>query len=212
MITRVALADDTPLIREGFQRLLETESDLSVVGCAKDAHELLELLSRDSCDVVVLDIHMPGPGFLEALSRILGSPSKPRVLVLTGSSEELFALRALQNGASGYLTKDAEPDDIIMAIRKIARGHRYITPHVAELLVESMTSDPDRPRHHDLSDREFDVLRLLGAGQSTNEVASTLSISPKTVATYRARIYEKLGIKGMSELIRYALEHQLTEQ
>ena len=201
----------TPLICEGVQRLLEAESDLSVVGCAKDAHELLKLLTTEPCDVVVLDIHMPGPGFLETLSRVRDSPSKPGVLVLTGSAEELFALRALQNGASGYLTKDAAPDDIVSAIREIARGHRYITPHVADLLIKGLSDGPDRPRHQDLSGREFDVLRLLGAGHSTEEVAKALSLSPKTVATYRARIYEKLGLKGMSQLIRYALKHGITE-
>lgn len=208
---RIVLADDRPLIREGLRRLLGTEPSLSVVGAAKDAPELFSVLERESCDVVVLDVHMPGPGFLETLSRIRSASHPPGVLVLSSSPEDLFALRALRHGASGYLTKDAEPDEIVLAIQQIARGEKYITPILADLLVQGITDGAERLPHHDLSGREFDVLRLLGAGNSTEDVAKTLSISPKTVATYRSRIYQKLDLKGMPQLIRYALEYGIAE-
>lgn len=208
---RVYIADDRSLVREGLRRLLEEEADISVVGTARDAYELLEGLRETKCDVVVLDIQMPGPGFLETLSRVRASRGGPRVLVLSGSPEESFAVRALQEGALGYLHKDAEPEEMIAAVRDVGHGRRYVSRRLADLLVESLNRAPGEALHEELSGREFQVLTLLGSGKTADEVAHELHISPKTVNTYRSRIYEKLGLKGMPQLIRYAVERGLVE-
>ena len=207
---RIAIADDRALIREGLRRILDEEPDCRVVFVAEDGHRLLREAQTTPCDVVILDIQMPGPGFLETLSRVRLGPSSPRVLVLSGSPEEQYALRALRGGALGYLQKDVDPAVILEGVRAVAAGRRFVTPRLADVLVKGLTGDPSLAAQDVLSAREFEVLRLLGMGLPTEEVAQRLHISPKTVGTYRARIYQKLDLKGVAQLIHFAVESGIT--
>lgn len=207
---RLAIADDQPLIREGLKRVFESEPDIETVLEASDGFELLEQLTNTDCDVVILDVSMPGPGFFETLKRAKDRFPNARVLVLTMHPEEQYAIRALRLGAFGYLQKDASPDTLCEAVKCIASGGKYVTPRLGEILVQGLTPGDDDARHEALSDREFEVLRLLGSGLSTDGVGKRLSISPKTVGTYRSRINEKMGFANIAALVRYVVEHDLT--
>lgn len=208
---RIAIADDRSLLREGLKRVFEAQPDLTTVIDAKDGHELLDQLAGTDCDVVVMDVSMPGPGFFDTLRRVRDRFQDARVLVLTMHPEEQYAIRALRAGASGYLNKDVDPEILCEAVRRIASGGRYVTPQLGEILVQGLTRDDDAPSHDVLSDREFEVLRLLGSGLNTDDVGKRLSISPKTVGTYRARLNEKMGFANLAQLVRYVVEHSLQE-
>lgn len=208
---RIAIADDRTLIREGLKRVFETEPDLIPVIDASDGFDLLEQLNDTDCDVVIMDVSMPGPGFFDTLKRTRDRFPDARVLVLSMHPEEQYAIRALRDGASGYLHKDVDPDTLCEAVRRVASGGRYITPRLGEILVQSLDQDDDAAAHAVLSNREFEVLRLLGSGVSTKDVGKRLSISPKTVGTYRGRIKEKMGFESVAELIRYVVENDLQE-
>jgi two-component system, NarL family, invasion response regulator UvrY len=207
---RVALADDQPLIREGLKRILSLDDEVEVTLEVNNGYDLLKELRSTQCDVVILDINMDGPGFFETLRRIK-EMGFARVLVLSIHPEEQYAVRALRDGASGYLHKGVVPATLIEAVRAIAGGGIYMTPSLGELRVRGLSLDPSMTSHETLSDREFDVLRLLGSGFSTAEVAERLAISPKTVGTYRTRIYEKMELRNPAEIVRYAVENKLHE-
>jgi len=208
---RIAIADDQRLLREGLKRVFEAQPDLTTVIDAKDGHELLEQLAGTDCDVVVMDVSMPGPGFFDTLRRVRDRFPDAHVLVLSMHPEEEYAVRALRAGASGYLHKDVDPETLCEAVRRVASGGRYVTPRLGEILVQGLSRDGDAPSHDALSDREFEVLRLLGSGLSTDEVGKRLSISPKTVGTYRARLNDKMGFANLAQLVRYVVEHSLQE-
>ncbi len=208
---RIAIADDQRLLREGLKRVFEAQPDLTTVIDAKDGHELLEQLAGTDCDVVVMDVSMPGPGFFDTLRRVRDRFQNAHVLVLSMHPEEEYAVRALRAGASGYLHKDVDPETLCEAVRRVASGGRYVTPRLGEILVQGLSRDGDAPSHDALSDREFEVLRLLGSGLSTDEVGKRLSISPKTVGTYRARLNDKMGFANLAQLVRYVVEHSLQE-
>lgn len=208
---RIAIADDRTLIREGLKRVFETEPDLIPVIDASDGFDLLEQLNDTECDVVIMDVSMPGPGFFDTLKRTRDRFPDARVLVLSMHPEEQYAIRALRDGASGYLHKDVDPDTLCEAVRRVASGGRYITPRLGELLVQGLDRSDDAAAHDVLSNREFEVLRLLGSGVSTKDIGKRLSISPKTVGTYRGRIKEKMGFESVAELIRYVVENDLQE-
>lgn len=208
---RIAIADDQRLLREGLKRVFEAQPDLTTVIDAKDGHELLDQLAGTDCDVVVMDVSMPGPGFFDTLRRVRDRFQNAHVLVLSMHPEEEYAVRALRAGASGYLHKDVDPETLCEAVRRIASGGRYVTPRLGEILVQGLSRDGDAPSHDALSDREFEVLRLLGSGLSTDEVGKRLSISPKTVGTYRARLNDKMGFANLAQLVRYVVEHSLQE-
>lgn len=208
---RIAIADDQRLLREGLKRVFEAQPDLTTVIDAKDGHELLDQLAGTDCDVVVMDVSMPGPGFFDTLRRVRDRFQNAHVLVLSMHPEEEYAIRALRAGASGYLHKDVDPETLCEAVRRIASGGRYVTPRLGEILVQGLSRDGDAPSHDALSDREFEVLRLLGSGLSTDEVGKRLSISPKTVGTYRARLNDKMGFANLAQLVRYVVEHSLQE-
>jgi two-component system, NarL family, invasion response regulator UvrY len=207
---RVALADDQALIREGLKRILSLDPDVEVNLEVSNGFDLLKELRTTHCDVVILDINMAGPGFFETLRRIKEMGAS-RVLVLSIHPEEQYAVRALRDGACGYLHKGVVPATLIEAVRTIAAGGVFMTPSLGELLVRGLSRDPSMLSHEALSDREFEVLRLLGSGFTTEEVGNRLSISPKTVGTYRTRIYEKMGLRNPAEIVRYAVENQLHE-
>jgi RNA polymerase sigma factor (sigma-70 family) len=206
---RLMIADDHPIVRQGLCRIVSDNPDMVVVEEATNGDEVLERLSAAEVDVLLLDISMPGPPFLELLRQVRESWPRLGVLVLSAHPEDQYALRALKAGASGYLTKERSPDQLADAIRRIYQGGRYITDTVAERLAQALDETRLGPRHEELSDREFHVLRLIGAGLSVKEIAAKLSVSPKTVSTYRARLLKKLKLGTTADLIRYALEHSL---
>ncbi|MCX7960537.1 MAG: response regulator transcription factor [Burkholderiales bacterium] len=208
---RLAIADDHAVVRRGMRQIVAEGGDIEIVGEAADYAELVALLRRHACDVLLLDIAMPGKNGIEILKSVRALYPRLRVLVLSMYPEELYALRALRAGAAGYLTKSSAPEKLLEAIRQVAAGRRFITPQLAEALAERIADPAERAPHETLTDREFQVLRLLAAGRKLSEVAAELSLSPKTVSVYRARVLEKLRVRTNAELARYALEHGLIE-
>jgi len=208
---RVMVADDHPVVRRGLVQILSDASDVRVVGEAANAVELVGLLHREACDVVLLDISMPGKNGIEALKAIRTEFPQVRALILSSYPEDQFAVRALKAGAAGYLTKHTAPERLIEAVQRIAAGKRYITPEVAELLASNVDDGSDAPPHQLLSDREFQVLRLIASGKQLSEIADQLALSPKTVSVYRARLLEKMKLANNAELTRYAIKNGLVE-
>lgn len=208
---KVLIADDHSLIREGFKKIIARESDITVVGEAANSAEVMNFLEKQSCDIVVLDITMPGKNGLDILGDIRLQYPDLNVLILSMHAEEHYALRALKNGARGYLTKESAPDELIKAIRKIHGGRMYISQEVAEQLAYNIGGKSEKMPHDDLSDREFQVLQLLAKGKTISEIGEMLTISASTVSTYRQRILEKLNLKNTSELILYAVNNRLIE-
>lgn len=206
---RLFVADDHPIVREGLKRLLSEQEDMSVVGEAADGDETLVLIGRTEADVLLVDVSMPGPGVLEIIRRLNAATPRLRILVLSVHSEDQYALRTLRAGAAGYLMKDRTPEELAGAIRKVSRGGRYVSDSLAEKLVADLGAEDKAPPHERLSNREYQVLTHLAAGRSAKEIAASLAVSPKTVATYRARVLEKLNLATTADLIRYALEHEL---
>jgi DNA-binding NarL/FixJ family response regulator len=208
---RVIIADDHGLVRDGLRRMLESTPDIRVVGEAETGDQVVAAVARERPDVVVLDVAMPGPGFLEVLRALREDHPHTHTVVLSAHAEEEYAERALKAGAVGYVTKERTPDDLQDAIRRAARGLRYISETLAQQLAAHLTGDVARPHHESLSDREFQVLQLLGQGRSVKEIGAALDLSPKTISTYRERILEKLALKTTADLIRYAVQHGIAE-
>lgn len=206
---RVAIADDHDLIREGFARLVSREEDMSLVAEAETAGEAIEMLKHTVCDVLVLDLALPDSSGLETLKDVRHRFPDVAVLMLSMHAEEQYALRSLQNGASGYVTKGRDSRILIEAIRKAASGGRYVSPSLAERLADELTRKSNRLPHEALSDRELEVLILIGHGVPTGEIADRLSLSTNTVQTYRRRIREKLEARSNADLVRYAVNHDL---
>jgi two-component system, NarL family, invasion response regulator UvrY len=206
---RLLIADDHPVVREGLRRVVEG-AGLQVVGEATSGDDLLSLAAKVDADVVLLDITMPGPGFVEVIQRLKVQRPKLRVLVLSVQPEDQFGLRALQAGAAGYLSKNQSPEQLVGAIRRVVGGGRYVSPFLAEKLASVVATGDDRRPHEMLSAREYQVLCLIGAGKSVKEVAAAMSLSPKTISTYRTRVLEKTGLKSNAEIIRYTVENALT--
>ena len=206
---RLLIADDHPIVREGVRRIVQDCPDMEVVGEAVDGNDLLTKLSSIKADVLLLDISMPGPGFLSIMERIRAEHPATQVLVLSVHSEVEYAFRALRAGVAGYLTKDHSPTELAEAIRRIHRGGRYVTQTLAEWLAYLVNPDAERAAHESLSDREYQVLCLLGFGKSVKEIGAELDLSPKTVSTYRSRILEKIQLETTADLIRYVVEQHL---
>lgn len=206
---RLLIADDHPIVREGLKRIIADTGDIELAAEATSGDDLPCLCRAYQIDVLVLDIAMPGPGFLKTMEQVRSVSPNTHILVLSVHPEDQYAVRALRAGAAGYLTKDHSPAELANAIRRIHAGGKYITETVAERLADAIREKKEGPPHELLTDREFEVLRMLGGGMSVTQIASVLSISPKTVSTYRARILEKLRLKTGAELIRYAMSHDL---
>ena len=204
---RLLIADDHQIVREGLKRIVAEYVDLQVIGEAVDGYEVIA--KSKGADVVLLDVSMPGPGFLETLRRLREDCASTRVLVLSVHPEDHYAVRAMRAGASGYLTKDHSPQELGQAIRRVASGGKYVTAALAEKLACEVDGAVERQPHEVLSDREYQVLRMLGAGKSVKEIAYTLSVSPKTVSTYRARLLMKMRLESNADLIRYVVEREL---
>lgn len=206
---RLAIADDHPIVRQGLRRIVSEGAGISVVGEASTSAELFQLLTGAAVDVVLLDVSMPGSTFVETLKDLRGKHPSVKVLVLSVHPEDQWAVRALRAGASGYLTKDHSPEQLVEAVRRVARGGKYVSEVLAEKLAGLVDSGRAQAPHERLSDREFEVLRALGSGLAVKEVAGQLKLSAKTVSTYRTRLLEKMGLKSRADLVRYVVEHGL---
>ena len=203
-MTRIVLADDHKIVRDGLKRILAATSDLEVVAEAADGDELLRLVKADDYDVAVVDMSMPGLAGIALIKRLKDEKPKLRILVLSMHGEQQYAARALKAGASGYLNKDSAAEMLVGALRKVAGGGMHIGEAAAASLVAA-----ERSPHEALSDREFEVLRLLVDGLGPTEIGERLHLSVKTVSTHKTRILEKLGLGSTAELVRYAIEHKL---
>jgi len=206
------LADDHAVVRRGVRQILADAGDIEVVGEAKDYGELSNLLREQPCDVLVVDISMPGKNGIEVLKAVRERLPKIQVLILSMFPEDQYAVRALKAGAAGYVSKEAAPEKLVDAIRLAARGKKYITPEVAQALASQLTAGeaPENP-HEALSDREYETLRLIASGKKLSEIAEAMSLSPKTVSVYRARLLEKMKLRTNAELTHYAVKHGLVE-
>ena len=206
---RLLIADDHPIVREGLRRIAADQPGISVVAEAASAAEALERVANTAVDVMLLDVSMPGPTFIEVLQQVRRDHPSVKVLVLSVHPEDQWAVRALRAGAAGYLTKDHSPEQLIEAIRRVYRGSKYVTPALAEKLATGLEAGGAATPHEGLSDREYEVLRALGTGLSVKDVAGRLNLSPKTVSTYRTRILEKMQLRTNADLVRYVRDHAL---
>jgi two-component system invasion response regulator UvrY len=209
--TKILIADDHTVVREGLKQIVAETSDIVVVDEASTGHEVLNKALRNEYDMVVLDITMPGISGLDVLKQLKIERPKLRVLVLSVHPEDQYAVRALKAGASGYLTKESAPAELITAIRKVSQGKKYVTSTLAEKLVSRLRIDTERPLHEILSDREFQVICMIGAGKTVKQIGEELFLSEKTISTYRSRILKKMGMKNNAELMHYAIKHGLVE-
>ena len=206
---KILVVDDHPVVRRGLKQILTEEADIVVVGEAQNSSEVFDLVRTHDWDAVLLDITMPGRGGLDILKELKRKHPKLPVLILSMHPEDQYAVRALKEGAAGYMNKECAPDELIGAIRKIVRGGKYVSPTLAEKLAFMM--DSQTPLHDSLSTREFQVLLMFASGKTLSQIAEEMSLSIKTIATYRARILEKMKMKNNAELIRYAIKHNLVQ-
>jgi two-component system invasion response regulator UvrY len=210
-VLRILLCDDHPILREGLKKILLQQSDIRIVEEAGSGSELLARCAESRFDVIILDITLPDMNGLDVLKNLQASGTRAAVLVLSMHPEEQYATRALKAGAAGYLQKESAPAELVSAIRKIARGGKYVTPSLAEKLAYELLGPGEREPHELLSDREYQVLTLIASGKGIKEIAQELSLSAPTIATYRSRVMTKLGLGSTVDLVRYALEHKLVE-
>ncbi|HOK77574.1 MAG TPA: response regulator transcription factor [Verrucomicrobiota bacterium] len=204
---RILVVDDHALIRRGLRQVIGEGWKDAVVGEARNASEALEQIYTKNWDVVVADITMPGRSGLDLLREIKAANPKLPVIILSVHAEEELGVRAIRSGAAGYVSKECAPDQLVEAIRKVLSGGRYIGPKLAEKIAQYIGSDIEKPLHETLSDREYEVLSMIGEGKTPTEIAKALSLSVKTVSTYRSRIMAKMKLKATPELIRYAIQH-----
>ena len=207
----IIVADDHEVVREGLKQILSTIPGITRIDSVSTGAELIELIKANEYDISILDISMPGKSGIEVLKEIKALKSELPVLMLSMYSEKQYAVRVLKAGAAGYLTKDTASEELITAVEKIAGGRKYISPGLAEKLAEEVSLQSDKLLHEYLSDREFEVFRLMAGGKTVKEIAGELLLSPKTVSTYRARIYEKMKLESRSELTAYAIRNKLLE-
>ena len=211
-MVKILLADDHWLVREGLKAIISDMPGMTVVAEAKDGHEVLDVVRTEDIDIVILDLSMPGKSGLDTLLHIRREYREVCVLVLTLHSEQLYGRRLLRAGAKGYLSKDTASEQLEIALRTVAQGKKYVPSTLADRLVEDVVSPRPVPLHAALSDREYEVLLLIGQGRTAKEIGFCLSLSPKTVLTYRFRILEKLKMKRTAELIHYTVDHRLLDQ
>lgn len=208
---RILLADDHVLFREGLKQILGKHKELRVLDEAGSGTEALEKIYSKRYDVVILDISMPGRSGLDILGEIRKEHPDLPVLILSMHPEDQYAVRVLRAGAAGYLTKESAASELITAIHKVASGGRYISPSVAERLADAVKIDHQEAPHHALSNREYQVMRMLASGKTLKEIAEDLFLSEKTITTYRARILEKMNLRNNVDLSHYAIEHHLLD-
>jgi two-component system, NarL family, invasion response regulator UvrY len=206
---KILITDDHAVVRQGLKQILLEEFTRAEFGEATNAQEAIERVWKENWDVVVLDITMPGRSGLEVLKEIKKSRPKLPVLVLSMHPEDQFAVRILKIGASGYMTKESAPNELVGAVRKVMAGGRYVSPSLAEKMASYLAIDVQTPPHERLSDREFLVLRLIASGKTPTAIAKELALSVKTISTYRMRILEKMNMANNAELTHYAIQNQL---
>ena len=208
---RILIVDDHEIVRDGIKNIFDEQPETIVFGQAGTAAEALTLARDEDWDVVVLDLSLGARSGLEVLKELKQIRPRLPVLILSMHSEEQYARRAFKSGAGGYLTKDSPRAELLKAIRKVIKGERYVSPTLAEKLVFDIERGTDRPPHAALSDREFEVMKLIASGRKVTEIAGILSLSDKTISTYRARILEKMNMKTNAEIIRYAIQNKLVD-
>ena len=208
---RVVIADDHQILREGLRQLLQAAGDLAVVGEAADGHAVLQQVRALDFDVLLLDMSMPGKSGVELIRQVKAEKPRLRILVLSMHEEHQYAVRAIRAGAAGYLTKESASRALVDAIRKVASGGAFISAEVAERLAQDAMPHAEGPRHVALSDREYQVFRLLVSGRSVSEIAADLHLSAKTVSTHKARLMEKLDVGNNADLVHYAVRHRLID-
>ena len=208
---KVLIADDHAVVRQGLKQILGDTPDIVVVDEATTGQEALEKARSTDWDVLVLDISMSGRSGLDILVDLQARRPSQHILVLSMYAEDQYAVRVLKTGASGYLTKESAPSELIQAIRKVVTGGKYVSPTLAEKLALEIAVPSDRAPHEALSDREFQVLRMIAGGKSVTQIADELALSAKTVSTYRTRILQKMSLRTNADLIRYAIQNRLVE-
>jgi len=208
---KIIIVDDHELVREGLKKVLLKEPGIQLVGEASNTLELFKLLEETEVDLVVLDISMPGRSGLDIISELKNLNKHIRILILSMHPEERFALRALKAGASGYLSKEAAARELVTAIRKIMSGGRYVSANLADHLLSNLDNDLGKLPHENLSNREFEIFRLIAKGKSVGQIAEELILSVNTITSYRSRMMEKMNFSSNAEIVRYAIEHKLIE-
>lgn len=207
---RIAIADDHMVVRQGLKQILSASAGFELAGEAANGHDVLKLVRAEAIDVLILDLSMPGRSGIELIAQIKAEKPKLPILVLSMHNEEQYAVRAIKAGAAGYLTKGSVSDELINAVKKLAKGGPYITPTVAERLALEVGEAKTLAPHKLLSDREYQIFELIVAGKSVSDIAADLCISSKTVSTYKARILQKMQMTTNAALIHYAIEHGLS--
>jgi two-component system invasion response regulator UvrY len=208
---KILIADDHAIVREGLKRIVAETADMVVADEATNGHEVLDKVSNNEYNVVILDISMPGRGGVDILKQLKGQRPHLPILILSMHPEEQYAVRVLKAGAAGYLTKESAPDELITAIKRVSSGRKYVSSSLAEKLAFDLERDTELSYHETLSDREYQVLCMIASGKRAQEIAEELCLSVKTVSTYRSRILEKMKMKNNAELMRYAIKHELVE-
>ncbi len=208
---KILIADDHAIVREGLKQILSETSDIVAAGEASNGQEVLKKVWENNYDMVLLDISMPGRSGLDILKQLKKEKPRLHILVLSMHPEEQYAIRVLKGGASGYLTKESTPHELITAIRTVSKGRKYVSSSLAERLACYLEIKPEEPLVEVLSDREYEVLRMIASGKTVKEIAEELSLSIKTISTYRTRILEKMGMKNNAQLIHYAIQNRLSD-
>ena len=208
---KIGIVGDHAIVRSGLRQFLSEHVDLRVEGEAANGREAIDLVRNKELDVLLMDVSMPGQSGLDALAMLRAKAPDMGILILSGYPEEHYAIHLIRQGASGYLNKECEPSEIVEAIRTVALGRRYLTPTVAELLAQQLHRTDDAPAHERLSEREFQVFLKLARGETAGDIAKALSLSVKTVSTYRTRLMEKMGLSSNSDLTNYALKNRLID-
>lgn len=205
----ILIADDHTIVRKGIRQILMEEFSDAFIEEVADGNEMLHKIRNEKFDIVISDISMPGRSGLESLKQVKEEFPKLPVLILSMYSEDQYAIRVLKAGASGYLTKDSAPEELVKAVKQIVSTGRYISPAVADKLAENINQNSSEQLHESLSDREFEVLKMIGSGKTVSEIAQILSLSVNTISTYRVRILEKTKLHSNSEVMHYVLENKL---
>ena len=206
---KILIADDHSIVRRGLKQILSEIPDMAVIDEADSGEEAISKALKNDYDVIILDISMPGRDGLDVLKQIKAHKPKQHVLILSMYPEEQYALRTIRAGASGYLTKESAPDELITAINKVAKGMKYVSSHLAEEIAFSLDFDAEKPIQERLSDREFQVMCLIASGKNVKDIAYELCLNTRTVSTYRLRLLEKMKMKSNAELTYYAIKNQL---
>lgn len=208
---RIMITDDHAIVRHGLKQILEENPEMKVVAEHTNGIDALRWIGANDCDVVLLDIAMPGKSGIEVLKQIHEEKPKLPILILSIYPEDQYAVRLIKAGAAGYLNKEIAPGIVVDAVHRVMSGRKYISPAVAEMLAEDLGTTPDKPVHETLSDREYQILLLLASAKTVSKIAEALNLSVKTVSTYRSRILEKMRLRNNAELMHYAIEKHLVK-